>query len=87
MAARRGSAWAAAQLRADRRGLFALGNSSDVFLILRAQDLGVVAALIPILYLVFNLVYSGLSIPAGLLADRIGRRTWRVLGYLLFAAA
>jgi MFS family permease len=68
-------------------GLFSLGNSSDVFLILRAQNLGVVAALIPIMYLVYNLVYSGLSIPAGLLADRLGRRRVAVVGYLVFAAA
>ena len=68
-------------------GLFSLGNSSDVFLILRAQNLGVVAALIPIMYLVYNLLYSGLAIPAGMLADRLGRRRVAVVGYLLFAAA
>lgn len=68
-------------------GLFSVGNSSDVFLILRAQNLGVVAALIPIMYLVYNLVYSGLSIPAGLLADRLGRRHVAVVGYLVFALA
>ncbi len=68
-------------------GLFSLGNSSDAFLILRAQDLGVAAALIPILYLTFNLVYSGLSIPMGLLADRVGRRRVVVGGYLCFALA
>ncbi len=68
-------------------GLFSVGNSSDVFLILRAQNLGVVAALIPIMYLVYNLLYSGLAIPAGLLADRLGRRRVAVVGYVLFAAA
>jgi MFS family permease len=68
-------------------GLFALGNSSDVFLILRAQNLGVVAVLIPVLYMVYNLVYSGLSIPAGMMADRIGRRKVALLGYLVFALA
>jgi len=68
-------------------GLFSVGNSSDVFLILRAQNLGVVAALIPVMYLVYNLVYSGLSIPAGLLADRLGRRRVAVVGYLIFALA
>ncbi len=67
-------------------GLFALGNSSDAFLILRAQDVGVTAALIPLVYLVFNLVYSGLSVPAGLLADRFGRKRLLLVGYLLFAA-
>jgi MFS family permease len=68
-------------------GVFALGNSSDVFLILRASDLKVAAALIPILYLVFNFVYASLSIPAGLLADRIGRRTLALVGFAVFAGA
>ena len=68
-------------------GLFALGNSSDVFLILRAQNLGVVAVLIPVLYMAYNLVYSGLAIPAGMVADRVGRRKVALLGYLVFALA
>ncbi len=66
-------------------GIFALGNSSDVFLILRAQDLEVATVMIPVLYLMFNLVYSALSIPAGLLADRIGRRRVALLGFAVFA--
>jgi MFS family permease len=68
-------------------GLFSLGNSADAFLILRAQNLGVALVLIPLLYLAFNLVYSGLSLPAGLVADRIGRKRVAVIGYLLFACA
>ena len=68
-------------------GLFSLGNSADAFLILRAQNLGVAVALIPLLYLAYNLVYSGLSLPAGLMADRIGRKRVAVIGYLLFACA
>ena len=68
-------------------GLFSLGNSADAFLILRAQNLGVALALIPILYLVYNLVYSGMSFPAGLAADRVGRRRMAIIGYLLFALA
>ncbi|MBU2601768.1 MAG: MFS transporter [Actinobacteria bacterium] len=67
-------------------GLFSLGNFSDAFLILRAEDLGLTAALIPLAYLLFNLVYSALSVPAGLLADRYGRRSVLAFGYLLFAA-
>ena len=41
--------------------------------------------LIPVLYLVFNLVYSALSIPAGLLADRVGRRKVALIGFAVFA--
>ncbi len=59
--------------------LFTLGNSSDAFLILRAQRVGVPVALIPIVYAVFNLVSALAAIPAGRLADRVGRR--RVIGY------
>ena len=68
-------------------GVFALGNSSDAFLILRAQDLQVATVMIPVLYLVFNLIYSVLSIPAGLLADRIGRRKVALIGFAVFAGA
>ena len=67
-------------------GLFSLGNSSDLFLILRAQNLGVHAALAPGLGLLFNLVYTLLSWPAGKLSDRIPRRTLVVLGYFAYAA-
>jgi MFS family permease len=59
--------------------LFTLGNSSDAFIILRAQGVGVPAVLIPIVYAFFNLVSASTAIPAGRLADRIGRR--RVIGY------
>jgi MFS family permease len=67
-------------------GLFSLGNSSDLFLILRAQNLGVRAALAPGLGLLFNLVYTSLSWPAGKLSDQIPRRTLVVVGYLAYAA-
>jgi len=65
--------------------LFALGNSSDAFLILRAQNVGMAPYLIPLAYFAFNLVYSLFAIPAGILSDRIGRRFVLVAGYLVFA--
>jgi MFS family permease len=65
--------------------VFAVGNSSDVFLILRAQQLGIPAVTIPVIYLMFNLVYSLSSIPAGMAADRFGRRRVILLGFILFA--
>jgi MFS family permease len=65
--------------------LFSLGNSSDLFLILRAQNLGIRPALAPALGLVFNFVYTLLSWPAGRLSDRIPRRILVVLGYLVYA--
>lgn len=65
--------------------LFMIGNSSDAFLILRAQDAGVAPALIPLVYFAFNLTYSLLAMPAGMLSDRIGRRPVIIAGYLIFA--
>jgi len=67
-------------------GLFSLGNSSDLFLILRAQNLGIRAALAPALGLLFNLVYTSLSWPAGKLSDRVPRRILVALGYFIYAA-
>ncbi|MDY0350315.1 MAG: MFS transporter [Desulfobulbaceae bacterium] len=65
--------------------LFALGNSSDVFLILRAQQVGIATALVPAVYLTFNLVYSLAAVPAGMAADRFGRKRIILLGFLLFS--
>jgi len=65
--------------------LFSLGNSSDLFLVLRAQNLGLGAWAAPALGLVFNVVYTLLSWPAGKLSDRLPRR-WLVLGgYMVYA--
>lgn len=66
-------------------GLFAIGNSSDVFLILRAEQTGIPAVMIPVVYLLFNLVYSLSAIPAGMAADRFGRKRVILMGFILFA--
>jgi len=65
--------------------IFAIGNSSDVFLILRAQQIGIPTLMIPVVYLVFNLIYSLSAIPAGIAADKFGRKRVILLGYVLFA--
>jgi MFS family permease len=67
--------------------VFSLGNSSDAFLILRARDLEVAAVMIPVLYMMFNFIYSALSVPAGIIADRIGRRRVALIGFAVFAGA
>jgi MFS family permease len=67
-------------------GLFSLGNSSDMFLVLRALDVGITAAQAPLLGLVFNVVYSASSWPAGKLSDRVSKPVLAGLGYLVFAA-
>jgi MFS family permease len=65
--------------------VFAVGNSSDVFLILRAQQLGIPVVTIPVIYLMFNFIYSLSSLPAGIAADRFGKRRVIFLGFILFA--
>jgi MFS family permease len=66
-------------------GLFALGNSSDAFLILRARDLGVRLELIPIIWVVLHASKSLLSIPGGFLSDRIGRRPTIIAGWIVYS--
>jgi MFS family permease len=66
--------------------LFSLGNSSDMFLILRAHDVGIAVALAPLLGLVFNITYTLASWPAGWFSDRVSRRLVGSAGYVIFAA-
>ena len=51
-----------------------LARFSEAFLVLRAQDLGLVLALVPAVLVVMNLVYTAVSFPAGVAADRGGQR-------------
>ncbi len=63
-----------------------MGNSTDAFLLLRAGQLGVATALIPILWALLNLVKAASNTPGGILSDRIGRRPLIVVGWLVYAA-
>ncbi len=65
--------------------LFALGNSADAFLVLRAQERGLPVLTVMVLLVVFNLIYAVLSGPASALSDKIGRRRLLVSGWLLYA--
>ncbi|MFQ5434941.1 MAG: MFS transporter [Anaerolineae bacterium] len=65
--------------------LFTLGNSSDAFLVLRAQERGVTILGVMGMLLVFNVVYAAVSGPAGSLSDKIGRQRLLVGGWLLYA--
>lgn len=67
--------------------VFTLGNSSDAFLLLRASDVGVPAAQLPLLWVAHHLVKSALSQPLGGLSDRIGRRAVIITGWLVYAAS
>ena len=66
--------------------LFSLGNSSDMFLVLRAENIGIAASHAPLLGLVFNTTYTLFSWPAGRFSDRFSRRIIAAGGYLVFAA-
>lgn len=65
--------------------LFTLGNSSDMFLLLRADDLGLTATLTVLAYVVYNLVYSTFSWPLGALSDRVPRPVLLASGLGVFA--
>ncbi len=68
-------------------GLFTLGNSSDAFLLLRAQDAGVALPLVPILWTAHHVVKSTASTAGGALSDRVGRRAAIAAGWVLYALA
>lgn len=64
---------------------FSIGNFSDSFIILRAQNVGVGLLAIPLVYALFNFVYATASIPLGSLSDKIGREKVILLGWVAFA--
>ena len=65
--------------------VFALGNSSDAFLILRAQNLGLSIILVVLAYVLFNFTYALFSTPAGIISDKIGAKKVLFSGFLLFS--
>jgi MFS family permease len=67
-------------------GLFALGNSADAFLVLRAQERGLNVLGILGMLATFNLIYALVSTPAGSLSDRVGRRRVIIGGWVAYAA-
>ena len=65
--------------------LFSLGNSSDMFLVLRAGNIGIPASRAPLLGLVFNITFTLASWPAGKFSDRFSRSAIASTGYFVFA--
>jgi len=65
--------------------VFTLGNSSDFFVILRAQNLGSSVLYVVLMLALFNITYAVTSMPAGILSDRLGRRWVITLGWFIYA--
>jgi MFS family permease len=66
--------------------LFTLGNSSDAFLALRSQNLGLTLLALLLAIVAFNGTNAIVAWPAGALSDRIGRRGLIALAWLIYAA-
>lgn len=66
-------------------GIFALGNSSNGFILLRMRNLGWTTLNILLLYLLYNLTYAIFSYPFGRVSDRIGKKKPLVIGYLVYS--
>ncbi|MCL4384960.1 MAG: MFS transporter [Actinobacteria bacterium] len=65
--------------------IFFIGNSSDTFLILRAQNLGLAIKTTIFAYVLFNITYSLFSIPAGIIVDKIGAKKVIITGLFIFS--
>ena len=65
--------------------VFTLGNSSDFFVILRAQNLGSPVIYVVLMLVLFNVTYAATSLPAGMLSDKLGRRRVITLGWFIYA--
>jgi MFS family permease len=79
----RGPFWAVVAIMA----VFTLARFSEAFLVLKAQDVGLPIAFVPIVMVVMNIVYAFVSYPAGALSDRVGRNGILVTGIAMLVAA
>lgn len=66
--------------------VFQLGNSSLAFVLLRAKAGGLAESLVPLAYVLSNVVHAALALPIGTLSDQMGRRRILLVGYVLYAA-
>lgn len=66
--------------------VFAIGNSSDAFLIMRSKGLGLSVTMVVLAYVLYNISYAALSTPFGVLSDRIPRKYIMIIGYVVFAS-
>lgn len=62
-------------------GIFGLGAYNYSFILLNSSDLGVIESSIPLVYATINITHTAVSIPSGIIADRIGKEKVLILGY------
>ena len=65
--------------------IFTLGNSTDALLLVKANEIGVQVAFIPLVYLISSIVSVLLAIPIGSLSDRIGKEKILIVGFFIYA--
>lgn len=65
--------------------VFALFNSSDVFLLLKAKESGIDDTMVIGVYIFYNLIFALFAFPVGIIADKIGLKKILMLGLALFA--
>lgn len=65
--------------------IFTLGNSTDALLLVKANDIGIQALFIPIVYLIFNSVSVIFAVPMGIISDKFGREKLIIFGYILYS--
>lgn len=68
-------------------GVFSLGAFNFSFILLRASELGVDQSFIPIVYAAINIAHTIIGIPAGILADKIGKEKVLLMSYVIFASS
>jgi MFS family permease len=67
--------------------VFTLARFSEAFLILRANSVGLPVSLVPLVFVVMNLVYALAAYPAGVLSDRVNRTTVLMIGFAILVIA
>jgi len=65
--------------------IFAIGNSSDVFLIMRTKGLGLSVTMVVLAYVLYNISHAAFSTPFGALSDKMPRKNIMIIGYAVFA--
>lgn len=66
-------------------GIFGFGSFNFSFVLLKSSELGISESIIPVVYAVINVSHTAIGIPAGIIADKVGKEKVLIAGYLLFA--